>query len=219
MNREQAQEILSAYDPARAAEANGYFDDALRAAQEDPQLDEWLQLELERDAGLRDALTSVRPPRDLKASILAAHGVDATPPKNVVPFPTLILRVAAAIALLLALVFTIEPMMSGSQRAPSGQASLDGFRGAMAQRIQKGFGRLDYQGSRIAEVSAFIASTAPAAPETRAPAPYAESATHGCQILSFCDAKVTMVCYERESSVVHVFTIARSALEDGAMAP
>ena len=219
MNREQAQEILSAYDPNRAPAPDGLFDEALRAAHDDPELDQWLQRELERDAQIRSALSEIRAPEGLKASILAAAEAREEPPKNIVAFPTKLLRIAAAIAVLVALVFTIDSMLDDSGDAIAHEPLLKNFRVAMAQRVQNGFGSLDYQGSEVPQIRSYIADTEPLAPETRPPLPYQDSTTFGCQILAYCDAKVTMVCYKRGAAVVHVYTIARSALDDEEKAP
>ena len=89
----------------------------------------------------------------------------------------------------------------------------------MARRGQDGFGALDFKGSDVGQIRTYIADTEPNAPETRPPLPYQDAATFGCQILSYSDAKVTMVCYRRSSAIVHVFTIARDALDDDEKAP
>ncbi len=71
MNNDEAKFILSAYRAGGQDACDPEFREALKQAETDPNLRDWLDQEVLLDAAMADGLHQVRPPEDLKAHILA----------------------------------------------------------------------------------------------------------------------------------------------------
>jgi hypothetical protein len=102
MNNDEAKFILSAYRSGGQDAGDPEFREALKQAETDPNLRDWLNREAVFDAAMIDGLRQVRPPGDLKPQILA--GARLTRPDKW-RWP-LRLAFAAIIVLAAAIVFT-----------------------------------------------------------------------------------------------------------------
>ncbi len=102
MNNDAAKFVLSAYRAGGQDAGDPEFREALKQAEIDPNLRDWLKQEGVLDTAMADGLRQVRPPGDLKAQILAGGRV--TRPERW-RWP-LRLALAAIVILAAAIVFT-----------------------------------------------------------------------------------------------------------------
>ena len=70
MTRKEAEELLSAYRPHHADEADPVFREALELARKDPGLGAWLARQQEFDRIVIQKLSSISPPEGLREAIL-----------------------------------------------------------------------------------------------------------------------------------------------------
>ena len=97
MNNHEAKFILSAYRPNGSDAADPLFEDALKHAKQDPDLEAWLDREQAHDAMIVRKLAEMMPPAGLREAILAGAQASASS-RSSWRRPTL-LAVAAAAAL------------------------------------------------------------------------------------------------------------------------
>ncbi|MGI8437157.1 MAG: hypothetical protein ACR2NX_09675 [Chthoniobacterales bacterium] len=102
MNRDEAQNLLSAYRPGGEDVSDHYFADALAEAEHDPVLAEWFTEQQRFDAAMSDALGAVSVPKQLRAQIFAGRRTQPTPAWS---FSRAALAIAAGFVLLAAVGF------------------------------------------------------------------------------------------------------------------
>jgi len=205
MNNQEARFILAAYRPNGQDAGDPRFAEALKQAQTDPQLKDWLATSLEWDAKVGEALRANPVPPSLKASILAGQKIIAMPQVR-----TRVRWMAAAAALtLLGLAGAMLTVRHFEK--PSFAALRQELPEVMAS-----FKDLQLKTADFGEIQRYLASQG-AHKDLQVPEELADLPSIGCRVLDWHDRKVALVCFrtgEPQGQVAHLLVIDARDLRD-----
>jgi hypothetical protein len=202
MTRDQAQQILRAYRPGTSDADDPAVAEALKLAQQDADLETWLQRQAVFHASVRIELRRVVPPSFLREQILAKS-------RKVIPLwkrPEILLAAAClALSLIVAALW---------MRQPAPEETFAGFRSRMVGFALRVY-RMDIETTNPTAVRRFLQNNG-------APADYAltpglqQTPVKGGASLSWQGHPVSMVCFGRpEEKTVYMFVINSAAISYG----
>jgi hypothetical protein len=198
MNKEEIRRILSAYRPG--FEDAELFAEAMKEAENDPELAKWLASEQEFDHALSQAVAAGQVPSGLKARIMARPATEIYRPV----WPRRIALAAAAIVVLAVLFSSWRGLF-----VPN--VSLADYRGEMVSFIklppplELETANRDRIQDWLGQHAAPVASVIPPGLSALDPV--------GCRVLTFRGHKVTLICFRRgPGKLVHLFVTDREAL-------
>jgi len=201
MNNEEAKFTLGAYRPGGQDARDPALADALAQAKQDPKLGTWFATAQAHDAVIAAKLREIRPPADLRAAILA--GARAGTMQRAWWRQPVWLAAAAAVAVLLS--------VAGWRLTPVRGEMMEDF---AVNYVDKGF-RLQKRSGDLAVLQAWLGEHRGPLP-TELPAKFAELSALGCRKLDFRGKDVSLVCFERDGTVFHVFVARRDEAPGGA---
>jgi hypothetical protein len=189
MNRDEAQNILLLYRPGTADSDDPQVIEALALAQQDVELARWFGEHCAQQEILRAKLRQIPVPAGLKEQIIseqaALTGIAARR-RNVLAG---VLAVAAIVVSLLVVSRTLIPRGAGTKD----YNTLANYQGQMIGIASSAY-RMDYSTNDLTQIRAYLAKNgAPA--EYTVPAPLEKTATTGCAIESWGNARVSMICF------------------------
>jgi hypothetical protein len=198
VTKDEIRALLSAY---RSGELEAeFFAEAMREAQNDPELAQWLTNEQEFDRAFARAIAAGEVPAGLKARIMAKTRVNVYRPV----WPRRIALAAAAIIVLAVLFSSWRGLF-----VPN--VSLADYRGEMVSFI-KIAPPLELETASLERIQNWLGQhEAPVTP--RIPPGLRALDPVGCRVLEFRGHKVTLICFRRgPGKLTHLFVIDRSAL-------
>jgi hypothetical protein len=201
MTPEEAKFILQSYRPNGRDADDPAFAEALARVESDPDLARWFEAERALDAALSAKLRAVPVPRRLRGSIMAGG-------KIVRPAPFWSRRAVlacASAAAVVALLAVLRPFSGGSQFAD--------FRLHVARMIDESTYRLNYNNPQIARVRAWLKDHQGFA-DFVPPDSLNGRPTFGCQVFEWKGHTATLICFQSERGIVHIFTIDASIFPD-----
>jgi hypothetical protein len=200
----QNQLYLQAMRPSGQDAAQPEMVEAMRAAEQDPVLGDWLAKEQAFDRSFAAHLATVQPPAHLQATILA--GVRAS--RQAKGRRTKVWRVlaaAAAVALLAGIGYReLSPR-------PLIEPPLAQFRHEMIQTLES-VHALDHKSARADEVKQWLAEHQGIA-DAGIPVGLSERETIGCKLFEWHGAQVTLICFrpcpsgDPQSASAHLFVV------------
>ena len=207
MDNDRAKMILSAYRSDGADASDPIFAEALAQAQRDPELARRFAEERALDDRMHAALQSVRPPANLKDSLLLAAEVSRMPAHRAWWAHPAWLAAAAAIVLFAGLVFfALKP-----DRTPM---TLAGVTSEMARLQREERISLGAMTSDPAQIQRWLKEH-DGPHDFAAPAGLASQMRLGCQVLDINGNKVSLVCFQvGGQQMVHLLVIDRRRLSD-----
>jgi len=189
MNRDEAKNILLLYRPGTADSDDPQVIEALALAQQDVELARWFGEHCARQEMLRAKFRQIPVPAGLKEQIVSEHAAlarGATQRRNVLVG---VLAVAAIVVALLIVSRTLIPRGAGRED----YNTLANYQGQMIGIASSAY-RMDYSTNDLTQIRAYLARNgAPA--EYTVPAPLEKTATTGCAIESWGNARVSMICF------------------------
>lgn len=219
MDTQTAKEILSAYRQNSADARDENFREALDLCQRDPEMREWLDSQTNFDRNFSNAIDALRPPSGSKAALLATLSFEneTTEEARAYKRPFHWWRLTMAAAALVTLSLVSFQLLDPSNKSPAtiqiADASIFGIVSQLAkqalplQKLSQDLPALqDWLTSQGAPVAASLSSR------------IGQNATPaGCRIFELENGrKVSLICYQSDGQLVHVFTMDRSRLEDEA---
>lgn len=204
MNREQAQECLSAFRLDKAEATSPPMREALELAGRDPELSDWLVHLREFDEIFTEKLTSICPPEGLKENILRSLEADAN---RIQTWRTVWLALAATIVLVaIALSYQSGFFSSSTQ-------SFRNFRSEVLDMVAaKPRPQLDLETATLTTAEAFI--DARQAPRLgRFPQKLLDVPTEGCRVFLWRQQPASLTCFHLPSGkLLHLVVIRRQAV-------
>ena len=208
MTRREAQEILLSYRPGAEPAEDPQVAAALELARTDLELRQWYEQHRAWDATVRQKLSALPVPADLKASILAGEKVIAGPThwwnRRVA-----VLAAAAMIALLITLAVLLV-----RRPPPANSDTFAQFRDEVVRKVLRNYD-MSLETNRIQEIRAHLANRgAPA--DFRLPGGLQKLKLAGCGVLTNQTSRVvSMVCYEdARNQLVWMFVAKASDMRD-----
>jgi hypothetical protein len=197
MTNQEAQFILQAYRPGGPDAGDALFADALQQARQDPALGAWFAREQAHASALAAKLREVAPPPALRTAILAGARLSGTPARAWWAQPAW-LAVAAGVAVLFA-----ATAFLWSQRGPGQAARFETFAASDTAHNQ--------HGGHGAATSALQVVLAQSSTHLGAglPVDFATLRATGCRTLRFAGHDVVEVCFARNGSEFHLYTVQR----------
>jgi len=181
MTRDEARSILKRHRPETRDAEDPDVAEALRLAQSDAELGQWLTGYQRSQQSIHRAFTSIRPPAGFREQILAEQPPTHRP--RVIPWS----RIAAG-AVLLAMVGLGALWFSQSQRTP-----FDRFSTRMVKTALRTYA-MDLETDDAAQAQTFLANAgAPA--DYVLPQGLSQATFVGCSALSFDGRSVTLLCF------------------------
>jgi hypothetical protein len=199
MNKDELRRILSAH---RSGDEDAeLFADAMKEAQNDPELARWLAREQEFDRAFAEKITSTRFPTGLKERILA-NVTDSTTNRSLWPRR---IALAAAAIIILGLLF------ASWRGVFSPKVSLADYRGEMISFIKLA-PPLELESTKLEQIQDWLGRhNAPTTPSI--PPGLSALDPVGCRVLEFRGHKVTLICFRRgPGKLTHLFVVDRSVL-------
>ena len=202
MDNEQAKFVLRAYRPSGKDAETPEMSEALERARQDPVLGRWLEEETEFDRAMIEKIREVKPPADLRESILA--GAKVARPARFDWRPAL-LAVAACVALLVAV------LLNRPVTAPDQVAAAEAFAVDYLEKLT----RLDHKSASLAEVRAWIGERRPNR-VIEVPPGLADVPTLGCRLADWDGREFSLVCFKSAGEGLrpeaHLFVFKREDL-------
>jgi len=218
MNREEAKFILSSLRPEEAAEPDPHLREALRRAEGDEELQNWLEDRCEFDRALGAKLGEVQPPADLRSSILT--GVKVSRPASRRRLGTL-LAVAAGIAVAFLSLSHWKPTSPQPIADRGDPAGSDAFRREMVTMIRQ-VNSVDRMTSSEAEVRQWFRSHS-GDPDFTMPAELKRSSLTGCHLLDWRGGTASLICFRARDGggaiPVHLVVVPSERVPDVAPDP
>lgn len=222
MNKDKAKEWLSAYLEGLEFEENPELKEALRMADDDPELKEWWEAQRAFDQQMESALEEIPVPADLEAKLLQAVG-DRKDKMLVWKSARRIVWGFGIAAVLLLSVVAIrqtrehEVILQNIQERISGTSpdSFNHFRDGMAYFIRNVYFQLDHLSKDVDSIDSWLkAEDAPTFEVL--PAELLALKPIGCKQFKWKDQDVSLVCFHTENGkIVHMFILERNdALPD-----
>lgn len=202
MDNEQAKFILRAYRPSGKDQESKEMSEALAQARRDPELGHWLEEEMAFDRAMVEKLREVKPPADLKESILA--GARVVRPAAFDWKPVWV-ALAACAAILCVIVF-VSPKSESTQIAAAEEFAVD-YLGKLT--------RLDHKAETLSDVQAWLTEHQ-AGHEIDVPAGLADVPTLGCRVADWEGREFSLICFKPAEEglrpEVHLFVFKRDDL-------
>ena len=194
MNNQEAKFILSGYRPGGRDAGDAMFVSALKQAQSDPILREWLARSQKHDAAVASKMAEIRPPAGLRDSILA--GVRASGSRRSRWNRTVWLAMAAAAAVVIGVTATLWP-----NRATARQNDLANF--ALADTANEEHGG---HGVDAGALQSLLSQ-----PTTRLVGGlllnFGNLKSSGCRTVNFAGKPVLEVCFARGGQIFHFYIL------------
>lgn len=209
MTREEAKTILLLYRPGTADATDPQIAEALALAQQDPDLETWLERQAVLQNIVREKFQQIVPPPGLKEKIIA--GMPPTAEKIILLPRYVALAAAAVIIAFIAVAFTwTRPQHSGTN-------NLADYNREMVSLAQRAYA-MDLATSDPAKIHSYLAQTH--APDFAVPAGLRDIAITGCAVENWQGAHVSMICFKSgkkrlaagQSSDVWLFVVDSSAI-------
>jgi hypothetical protein len=200
MTRETAKFILRAYRLDGQDQSDPQFAEALEMAQRDPELARWFAEEQEVDRRLARSFGSFPTPPDLAAQLLAVQKV------VVVPFwqrRPVWLAAAAAIVMLLGLVFVTRGPRPGAALAANAPAEL--------LRLAEQGPHINFMAASFPDLQKWLREQ-PQPADFTLPERLQTRRFEGCRILDWQGRRVTMLCLDLAGKHVDLFVLDASQL-------
>lgn len=241
MNPEDIKKILAACPPDMTSSDDPEIAAALAAAEEDDALRAFREEEAAFDRAFSDKLKAATPPADLKERILAAAANQAfkdkaqastpTPTANtastgggaeVIHFPwwqnPAVWSIAACFVVLFGISVLLPKQQDGEvvraaqQLADEGN-DLDGLVALAVQRTMN-VGSLDFRSRDYTKVESFLTQKGKPLPMLveGLQQEFAAMKSIGCATMQFQDGSVSMVCFENDGKVFHLFVADRTKM-------
>ena len=202
MDKETAKRILLGYRPGTADASEPEILEALRLADSDPELNEWLRQQLAWQATISSRLREIAVPPGLKERILARQKV-VTPLWRRREF----LLAAASLALLVS-------VLTWWLRQPEEDESFAGFRSRMVGFASRQYS-MDILTTDPKQIREYLARQGAPADYVLTPALEKTTVKGGAQ-LSWQAHSVSMVCFDLPpKQTIYLFILDRSAFHDG----
>ena len=194
MKNQEAKFILSAYRPSGADAGDPMFAEALKQAQQDPNLAAWLSREQAHDASMAKKLAEIKPPAGLREAILAGSRVSGPKTTSRGTLRWIVMGAAAAI-LVSAATMTWSKWTGGEA-------------GKLAQFAMHDLAHAEHDGHGV-EVKALQAKLGD--PGTRLTAhlnlPFTALRDTGCRTVAMDGREVFEVCFNRNGTWFHLYAI------------
>lgn len=202
MDIREAKMILHSWRATGADAGDPRFSEALRMAECDPALAEWLAREQALDAALSGKLREVPVPEGLGEDILARH-------VEVARVPAARKRTLLALAAAIAMVAMIASVWLLTVSGNRGFAS---YRSRMVGNLAEL--RLDFAGARLSDVQEWLARNRGLA-DCRVPEALQGLPTLGCKVWAWRGKPVTLICFSLgQGRVAHLFVVPRASMPD-----
>ncbi|MDX2226994.1 MAG: hypothetical protein SFY92_07900 [Verrucomicrobiae bacterium] len=212
MTRDQSRHLLKAYRE-NGGEAE-HFAQALAAAQNDPELKQWLDDELQTDAALRVRLRAVPVPADLRQKILAAVQKQSATP-GIIPFyrHPVVLSMAACLMVALGLALYYKSHVRPAVDQAVARLRFNDFTHDAFAFVQSDWS-LQYEGGDQEKVREWLrAHHAPA--DYIKPGGLEKLQGLGCRTLDWKGQKVSVICFlVSPGKEVHLLVINRDVFGD-----
>ncbi len=234
MTREEAQHILHLCRPGRDDDRDDpLIAEAAALLDSDPELREWFDAQQSFDAEFAEELSKVRPPADLRSSILAGMRAHARAPRPQTgaeraalvagrdDLPTGdrawwrrpwigVAAAAAAVALLLLLPQPNPPAAQDNAVATAGVPDVVRFLAGQIESLpDRGLDKMD---DRMGELTAYLAAKTAPTPG-RIPGKLDAMAPLGCVAFDYHGIKLSMICFNN-GAVYHLVTVQQSDLNE-----
>jgi hypothetical protein len=203
VNREQAKEILLLYRPGTRDGDDPEVAEAIRFAEQDPELGKWFAQQKEFQSAMRAKFREIQAPERLKLALLAQQKI-VQPPLQFWERPTLWAAAAIFVALLVLVNFWLRPSIPDR---------FTHYRETMVNAAVRMYG-MDLETNDPVQLRQFIARKG-------APADYdltkglAMLQLKGGGLLRWRGNPVSMVCFDRgNGSTLFLFVMKRSGLKD-----
>lgn len=200
MTRDEAQQILTLWRDGERGRSDPFFAEALKFAETDAELRQWLAQEQEFDRAFAAKFASAPIPRDLRKRIrtMSAQAGDGA--------QLWWRRVALAAAAIVTLALLFDVLQHRG-------ASLDDFRREMVGFI-KLTPPLEFESADLKRIEKWIGNADAPLPATATIPPGLTALDPaGCRVLFFRGHKVTLICFKRgNGKLAHLLVIDRAAL-------
>ncbi len=193
MDNQTAKTILSAYRPKGSDSTDPDFIHALKQAEADPEMRDWLQRERAFDTRMANTLAEIRPPDDAKESLLATASLDVRKPARLSRWTRIFLPIAAILLIAIGIIFPLSPGVSWDP---------EGFQVA---RLADSAHSLDHMANSAGELRDWLREKGAPVPASL-PALFETAQGNGCKI--FQDGRggqVSLLCFSIEGQLVHLF--------------
>jgi len=204
MDRREAQFILQAYRPNHQDRTDPLFAEALAMVEKDPELAVWFSEQQAFSQALSDKMKEIKVPNHLLSDTLAAGKVTSLKPQ----FKTKRwLALAAAV-----IVSSLLSMLWMNRFTVSGEENFAAFRVDMGNYMSRIF-FLDYTSENHDEIRKWLDSKHGITDEL-IPAVLAKYPSVGCEIISWHDDEVVLICFDVNGELVHLFTLPNKVFAD-----
>jgi hypothetical protein len=200
MNSQDAKRLLGMLRPGEADRTDPHFAEALRQAESDPELRQWLAEQKQFDSAFARALKDVPVPVDLRSAILAQR----PQPKVIAPAFWLLrnwrMPAAAAAAVMIA--------ASVAWAQWSKPVGFSEFRRELVKEAWGNEAHLDYKSTDLIRIRQWLASHGIEA-DVRLPAALEamQVQVQGCQVVEAGGQRVPMLCLASGSKHLHLFVV------------
>ncbi len=204
MSPKQVKEILSAYRPGTADDHDPAFAEALKCARADAELNAWLNESLVFDNLMRQQLTRLPAPTDLRETILAQH-------KIICPAPWWNLRlsarqIAAAAAVIIAIGATA--LWLGQPPKTFGE-----FRREIADQSWGPTPHVEAKAASLNDVREFL-SVHGLSTNFTVPSTLAQVQVRGCTLMHWRGHEVPVICFNSQGQHLHLIVVNRHLFPD-----
>ena len=203
MTREEAKNVLHAYDPGVGASDDPRMTEALEQTRRDPDLLAWFNQRRELDAAVRDKLQQVRVPPGLAGKILAGRKASSQPRQK---------RYLMPMALAASLVFLVllGALVTGRFKPPVSQFAA--LQADMADFLVE-FPKLDLATDQWPEILGWLTQK-PALAGAEIPPGLRKFPGLGCRAVKWRGRSLMLVCFAAQGEVVHLFVLPGDTLPD-----
>lgn len=187
MNRDEAKNILLLYRPDSADAKDPQITEALALTKSDPELASWLDEHCARQNALSEKFHQIAAPAGLKEQIIseqAAFSKTTSPRQKII----LVMAVTAIVVSLFVLVTSYLP-----NHGMKADTTFSAYQNQMAYVATSGYG-MNFATNDLSQIRAYLAQNA-APSDYVLPAPLEKTATTGCAIENWGDAKVSLICF------------------------
>jgi len=202
MTELEARLILQSYRPGSDDRSDPQFAEALREAERNPQLAQWLEIEQTFDRAVAAKLAELPEPFGLKTRILALQ------PQPQAKSSWNLAAILAAIAALLFLCAQVVSLFRNT--TPTNTASVSDYSREMVGFVQLP-PSLAMMSDDLDAIKSWLGENR--TPPINVPSNLSALQPVGCRLLSFRGHDVTLICFRREGDrLAHLFTVDRAAL-------
>ncbi|MCC5834936.1 MAG: hypothetical protein JJU20_09410 [Opitutales bacterium] len=199
MDNLTAKEILSAYRASGADAQDPNFKGALDQCRRDPEMEAWFESEQSFDRKMARAFESVRGPVEGKRSIMTTVSFSQPTTSDQNRRRWFGGRIAIGIAAVLLISLSIFSLMPD----PGGRFDESDFSLA---RLADSAMPLQFKASDPAELKTWLASQSAPQP-AQLPDVFESARAAGCKVFLGRDgSKISLICYEIDGQIVHVFS-------------